>query len=74
MFLDRNFYFLGDYLVVIARYLVVMPVTARYLVVTSGYWSLLVVTGLYRSLLLFSIFSMNVAYVLFVNDLESGCF
>ena len=55
--LDRNFDFLGGYLVVTARYLVV---TARYLVVTGGYCSLLVVTARYRSLLLVPILSMNV--------------
>ena len=43
--LDRNFDFLGGYLMVTARYLVV---TARYFVVTDGYCSLLVVTACYR--------------------------
>ena len=46
----HNFDFLGGYLVV----------TARYLVVTGSYWSLLVVIARYHSLLLVPTFSMNV--------------
>ena len=47
--LGRNFDFLGGYVVV----------TARYLVVTGVYCSLLVVTACYQSLLLVPTFSMN---------------
>ena len=45
--LDRNFDFLGGYLVVNARYLVV---TAGYCLLPGGYWWLLLVTGGYCSL------------------------
>ena len=41
VFLDRNFDFLGGYLVVTACYLMVLLVTACYLVVTARYRSLL---------------------------------
>ena len=54
--LVRNFDFLGCYLVVTARYLVV---TARCWPLPGGYCSLLVVTARYHSLLLVSTFSMN---------------
>ena len=47
--LDRNFDFVGGYLVVTARYLVVAMVTARFLVVTVRCWWLLVVTAYYCS-------------------------
>ena len=54
--LDRNFDFVGGYLVVTARYLVVATVHCSF---SGGYCSLLVVTGRYRSLLLVPTFSMN---------------
>ena len=54
--LDRNFDFLGGYLVVTARYLVV---TTGYCSLPGGYCSLLVVTTRYRSLLLVPTLSMN---------------
>ena len=45
----RSFDFLGDYLVI----------TTRYLVVNAGYWWLLLVTSSYRSLLVVPTFSMS---------------
>ena len=56
MLLDRNFSFLGGYLVVTARYLMA---TAGYCSLPSSYCSLLVVSTRYRSLLLVPAFSMN---------------
>ena len=55
--LGCNFDFLGGYLVV----------TARYLVVTAGYWSLLVVTATYWSLLLVHSVSMSDSCLLFLK-------
>ena len=63
MLLDRNFDFLGCYLVVTARYLMVTTgycsLPCGYCSLSCGYWSLLVVTARYRSLLLVPTFSMN---------------
>ena len=56
--LGRNFDFLGGYLVVPARYLMV---TASYYSLPSGYCSLLVVTARYRSLLLVRTFNMIIS-------------
>ena len=54
--LGRNFDFLGGYLGVTARYLVV---TTGYYSLPGGYCSLVVVTARCRSLLLVPTFSMN---------------
>ena len=57
--LGHNFVFLGGYL----------AVTARYLVITAGYCLLLVVTARYRSLPLIPAFSMNVyCGLIFTNE------
>ena len=57
--LGHNFVFLGGYL----------AVTARYLVITGGYCLLLVVTAHYRSLPLIPAFSMNVyCGLIFTNE------
>ena len=56
--LGRNFDFLGGYLVI----------TARYLVVTGGYCSLLAVIAHYRLLLLVPNFRMNGEIVLIISS------
>ena len=54
--LGGNFHFLGNYVVDVARYLVV---TARYCSLLGGYWWLQLSTGDYCLLLLIPTFSMN---------------
>ena len=56
MLLGRNFDFLGGYLVVTARNLLI---TADYCLLPGGYWWLLLVTGGYCWLPLVLTFSMN---------------
>ena len=67
--LGRNFDFLGGYLVVTARYLVI---TTGNCSLAGGYCSLLVVTARYRSLLLVPTFSMHVQVYLNINKSMEG--
>ena len=62
--LGCNFHFLGGYLEVTVRYLMV---TACYCSLPGGYSSLLVVTARYRSLLIVPTFTINVKILVAIS-------